>query len=160
MKLQKSENVITFKKFTCREQALNTARYVTESERWKQWEWYEENALHAAIRTGNDVMVKLLLEAGADPTLEGCRGDSDNKFDCWKLLQKLKHSCKKIRYNNIEMMLKVASKFWNKASYADIHAGSEGARRNWFNANTCKNLELMQKELKALEEFCTWEKIN
>lgn len=162
LKKQNEENVVTFKKFTSKEQALNIARFVTEEEEkhhyTKSWEWYEDTALHAAVRQGRDKIVKILLEAGADPTLKACVGDSDDQNYPIDLVQKLKSKGYSVRcYNNIEMMLTVALEFWDEASYSGISAGCSGTSRSWSNANQCKDLEGLQKQLSVVTEFCDWE---
>jgi len=162
IKKQHEENVVTFKKFTSKEQALNIARFVTEEEEkhhyTKSWGWYEDTALHAAVRQGRDKMVKLLLEAGADPTLKACVGDSDDQSYAIDLVQKLKTKGYSVRcYNNIEMMLTVALEFWNEASYSGISAGDSGTTRSWSNANQCKDLDGLQKQLSVVTELCDWE---
>jgi len=58
---------------------LNHARRWTEvQEKWgydKSWEWFHSTAITVAARRGELTMVKALLLAGADPTLEGCHTD-------------------------------------------------------------------------------------
>ena len=58
---------------------LNHARRWTEvQEKWgydKSWEWFHSTAITVAARRGEPAMVKALLLAGADPTLEGCHTD-------------------------------------------------------------------------------------
>jgi len=153
MKKQTEENVVTFKKFTSREQALNIARFTNEEEQ------YEDNALHAAIREGNDHMVQILLEAGADPTLKTSVKQSGNVQNPIGLAHQLKlksHSSARV-HNNIEMMLTVALEFWDEASYSSVRAGSSGASRNWTNVNKCKDFDAFQNNFKAVTEFCSWE---
>ena len=55
---------------------LNHARRWTEvEEKWgydKSWEWFGDTALTAAARRGEAEIVRALLVAGADPTLQAC----------------------------------------------------------------------------------------
>jgi len=58
---------------------LNHAlRWTEVQEKWgydKSWEWFHSTAITVAARRGQLAMVKALLLAGADPTLEGCHTD-------------------------------------------------------------------------------------
>lgn len=152
-KMKEADNIVTFKKFTSKEQALNVARFA------KKYEVYEDNALIAAVRVGNDTMVKLLLEAGADPSLKSA-GYNHQKHECaMELNQKLNN--KDSKRINIEMMLTIALQFWDSADYSGCSSGKHGTNRIWFSTadhtvNKCNDLETLQKQMEIVTEFCDW----
>jgi hypothetical protein len=152
-KMKETDNVVTFKKFTSKEQALNVARF------GKKHQVYEDNALLAAVRTGNDTMVKLLLEAGADPSLKSAGYNHQKHENAMELNQKLNNKQK--NRVNIEMMLTIAFQFWDTAEYSGCSSGSHGTNRIWFNTadhtvNKCKDLETLQKQMEIVTGFCDW----
>ena len=156
-KSERDKNKVDHKEFKCREQALNASRIRTEVvEKYgydKSWEWYDDTALHRAIRKGNDKAVKLLLEAGADPTLE--TGHEDDEYpDALKLVQKPTYSMTKLpkkKLKNIEDMLKTCLMHWERSEQAGSRAGG---RTKWN--NKCIDLEKMRESLKMQVLVCDW----
>jgi hypothetical protein len=142
-----------------KEEGLNASAIITEvAEKHgydKSWEWYDDTPLHSAIRKGNDKAVKLLLEAGADPTLQS--GHEDNVYPTpLGLVQKPDWSMKYHRISekklkNIEMLLTTCISFWNDASYSCAKAGW---RRKWN--NKCLDLEKMREALELTVAACDW----
>ena len=120
----------------------------------KEWEWHGLAPLATAARAGHPAVVRFLLNAGADPTLEGC--PEDNVYlDAYKAqaerLKAMKATGQRAgggqrpprwpaatpaTLEQCGRLLSAAAPFWTRASYASSHFSKARSDSGYSNAPT------------------------